>query len=528
MGHHSGRGRGQPDPAAGLLEGAAAGGQPPGRRRRAAARGQRVPRRAHAARRRDAALLRDLAGQVRHPGVLRRPASAAGATSPTSCSRGRRVCATRSSARCRCVHDGEEVAIGLPDTIWFPEDGLRRLPERRAVVPAVPGRAAASCSTRWSPTRRASCARSRSSSQDPGSNWVWGAFKMPGGRVSRAARALARARARRRVLRHAGERLARARRPGDGRARRRGLRGRRHAERLPRGDQPAEWRRGRSARRAAATGARADAHRTARATRPAAVRSAGWRSRPRVRALGPWFHNMELAGVRTAPDTSSATTRRVKWRRFANAIPRDLRGRTVLDIGCNAGFYAIEMKRRGADAGGGHRLRRGATWRRPASPPRWRASRSSSGSCRSTTWRAAASASTSCSSWACSTTCGIRCSRSTCCTSTWRATCSSSSRMQRGSTRCEPLAGDYPFGETAIFDDPAYPEAALRRAAVSPPTRPTGGSRTAPASRRMLRSAGLRDPRTPGGGGLRLPAAVDASPADERATVPLPEREEPR
>src|SRR5262249_17477967 len=27
----------------------------------------------------------------------------------------------------------------------------------------------------------------------------------------------------------------------------------------------------------------------------------------------------------------------------------DLSGRTVLDIGCNAGFYAIEMKRRGAD-----------------------------------------------------------------------------------------------------------------------------------------------------------------------------------
>jgi len=26
-----------------------------------------------------------------------------------------------------------------------------------------------------------------------------------------------------------------------------------------------------------------------------------------------------------------------------------LRGKTVLDIGCNAGFYIIEMKRRGAD-----------------------------------------------------------------------------------------------------------------------------------------------------------------------------------
>jgi tRNA (mo5U34)-methyltransferase len=38
----------------------------------------------------------------------------------------------------------------------------------------------------------------------------------------------------------------------------------------------------------------------------------------------------------------------VKWRRFANAIASDLSGRTVLDIGCNAGFYSMEMKRRGA------------------------------------------------------------------------------------------------------------------------------------------------------------------------------------
>jgi tRNA (mo5U34)-methyltransferase len=30
-------------------------------------------------------------------------------------------------------------------------------------------------------------------------------------------------------------------------------------------------------------------------------------------------------------------------------LPKDLTGRSVLDIGCNAGFYAMEMKRRGAD-----------------------------------------------------------------------------------------------------------------------------------------------------------------------------------
>lgn len=35
--------------------------------------------------------------------------------------------------------------------------------------------------------------------------------------------------------------------------------------------------------------------------------------------------------------------------RFADSIPMDLRGATVLDVGCNAGFYSIELKRRGAD-----------------------------------------------------------------------------------------------------------------------------------------------------------------------------------
>jgi tRNA (mo5U34)-methyltransferase len=38
----------------------------------------------------------------------------------------------------------------------------------------------------------------------------------------------------------------------------------------------------------------------------------------------------------------------VKFQRFAQALPQDLSGKTVLDIGCNAGFYSIEMKRRGA------------------------------------------------------------------------------------------------------------------------------------------------------------------------------------
>ena len=70
--------------------------------------------------------------------------------------------------------------------------------------------------------------------------------------------------------------------------------------------------------------------------------------RERVHQLGPWFHNMELSGIPTAPDHFLGDYPRVKWQRFAGSVPANLAGKSVLDIGCNAGFYSLEMKRRGA------------------------------------------------------------------------------------------------------------------------------------------------------------------------------------
>jgi tRNA (mo5U34)-methyltransferase len=67
-----------------------------------------------------------------------------------------------------------------------------------------------------------------------------------------------------------------------------------------------------------------------------------------VRDLGEWFHNLNLGGVQTAPHHFLGDYPSVKWKRFSHAIPSDLRGKSVLDIGCNAGFYTIEMKKRGA------------------------------------------------------------------------------------------------------------------------------------------------------------------------------------
>jgi tRNA (mo5U34)-methyltransferase len=70
--------------------------------------------------------------------------------------------------------------------------------------------------------------------------------------------------------------------------------------------------------------------------------------REQIAALGPWFHNIDLDGIETAPDHFLGDYPRSKFSRFAQALPTNLQGCSVLDIGCNAGFYSVEMKRRGA------------------------------------------------------------------------------------------------------------------------------------------------------------------------------------
>lgn len=87
-----------------------------------------------------------------------------------------------------------------------------------------------------------------------------------------------------------------------------------------------------------------------RNTRPATSASEWSREEieRRVRSLGDWFHNLDLRGVKTAPRHFLGDYPRIKWRRFAHAIPPDLAGKSVLDVGCNAGFYSLEMRLRGA------------------------------------------------------------------------------------------------------------------------------------------------------------------------------------
>jgi tRNA (mo5U34)-methyltransferase len=71
--------------------------------------------------------------------------------------------------------------------------------------------------------------------------------------------------------------------------------------------------------------------------------------REEIRSLGPWFHNLHLPdGTQTAPEHDYGDFPRFKWQHVSMALPDDLTGWSVLDIGCNAGFYSIELARRGA------------------------------------------------------------------------------------------------------------------------------------------------------------------------------------
>ena len=69
-----------------------------------------------------------------------------------------------------------------------------------------------------------------------------------------------------------------------------------------------------------------------------------------ISELAPWFHNIRLPdGGQTAPEHFLGDFPMFKWDKIKAAIPEDLNGWNVLDIGCNAGFYSLELAKRGAE-----------------------------------------------------------------------------------------------------------------------------------------------------------------------------------
>jgi tRNA (mo5U34)-methyltransferase len=252
---------------------------------------------------------------------------------------------------CPLIRPDEAVVVGLPDTIWFPENGLALLPDDVLSFLLFP----VDCPQAFDAvvTNEAGEVQEiQVKHPDAKSNWIWGAFKLPG-RVLHELDALWQERGRRDE--YIGT-LVNAYLQKGGRAV--GVRG---------GEAYVDVGTVHGYREALALlGSRAHQQPSGpRATTicsnagtPLAVETAGSAAGASglsrldielgVRELGDWFQNLDLHGVRTAPAHFLGDFPTIKWKRFAHMLPQDLTGKSVLDIGCNAGFYSFEMKRRGA------------------------------------------------------------------------------------------------------------------------------------------------------------------------------------
>ena len=77
------------------------------------------------------------------------------------------------------IHSGEAVLVGLPDTIWLPEDAFSRLPDDRLAFLTFPVERPelfdAVISDETGRVREIQVKQA-----DAASRWIWGAFKLPG------------------------------------------------------------------------------------------------------------------------------------------------------------------------------------------------------------------------------------------------------------------------------------------------------------------------------------------------------------
>jgi dTDP-glucose pyrophosphorylase len=77
------------------------------------------------------------------------------------------------------IHPDEAVAIGLPDTIWFPQDALTALPDGKLSFLLFPAERPELFDAVVM-NERDRVEEIQVKSAQARSNWIWGAFKMPG------------------------------------------------------------------------------------------------------------------------------------------------------------------------------------------------------------------------------------------------------------------------------------------------------------------------------------------------------------
>jgi tRNA (mo5U34)-methyltransferase len=71
----------------------------------------------------------------------------------------------------------------------------------------------------------------------------------------------------------------------------------------------------------------------------------------KIEALKPWFHSIDLGnGITIERDPVHGGDRNYPenlWKKLRELLPKNFHGLRVLDVGCNAGYVSVEMKRAG-------------------------------------------------------------------------------------------------------------------------------------------------------------------------------------
>src|SRR2546423_3774758 len=77
-----------------------------------------------------------------------------------------------------------------------------------------------------------------------------------------------------------------------------------------------------------------------------------------LKILEPWFHRIDLGGgIFTKTESvmgEPVDHPRETWEVIQRCLPADLAGKSLLDVGCNGGFFFVE-----AESRGGHPVLRG-------------------------------------------------------------------------------------------------------------------------------------------------------------------------
>ncbi len=89
------------------------------------------------------------------------------------------------------IHDDEQVLIGLPDTVWFPEDGLCALEDDQLSFLLFPVEHPERFDAVITDSHD-NVVEIQVKQRDASTNWIWGAFKMPGRYIARLTPSLVR------------------------------------------------------------------------------------------------------------------------------------------------------------------------------------------------------------------------------------------------------------------------------------------------------------------------------------------------